>query len=297
MPSSDTQGPGPSTDHNSAGTRQVPQAPGHALGSPFPHYFSTSYFWPVSQGPCLTPTPSPPADDLISSLQKNRGYLAGIPSKFLHTPLFLCRLPLISQHLAPPLPSVVTGRGILSAIRRSPSTCSQTPSPPIIASLPPLSLLSLPLDSSFTSFTLHQSQAPEVLPLHLLCLESVSSLNIRCLSAATRWRWPGCHKGHSSHWNRQIQWVLGTPSLVHLTSLLLTPQVFEPLSSLRKASSHLSDSPATPVTPLGLHCDSSHLSAFFQKQDASTTWTTVRFWRPLLPAWTFLSSGHKYTAA
>lgn len=140
MPSSDTQGPGPSTDHNSAGTRQVPQAPGHALGSPFPHYFSTSYFWPVSQGPCLTPTPSPPADDLISSLQKNRGYLAGIPSKFLHTPLFLCRLPLISQHLAPPLPSVVTGQGILSAIWCSPSTCSQTPSPPIIASLLPLSL-------------------------------------------------------------------------------------------------------------------------------------------------------------
>lgn len=140
-------------------------------------------------------TSSPP-------LQKNRGYLAGIPSKFLHSLLFLYQLQLISPSTWPhhfPLlsqeeVSYLPFRAPLPPVfSNSTSPHPQTPSPAIILSLSLTRLLLLPtlfFSSGPSSWSWPHWQCPLPGP--------VSALNISYTSAAAWWPWPCYHKGHSN---------------------------------------------------------------------------------------------------
>lgn len=197
-------------------------------------------FWATTPDPFLKdPDWRPPSypQQMISSppLQKNSGYQAGISSKFLHSPLFLCQLRLISLSTWPrhfPLlsqeeVSYLPFRAPLPPVLSNPTI---TLHPHLLLSPSPLPR---PPDSSFTSFTLLFIRAKFLqtftlaAPTLRTCVHFKYLLHNSCHTVALALLLQRSFKP-----NRQIQRALCMAYLMHPTSLLLTPQLLELLSSM-----------------------------------------------------------------
>lgn len=186
----------------------------------------------------MTPTLLLSADDLISSSVENQRLSGRNPLEFLHSLLLPPSLQLISlstwSHTSP---YYHRKRHLICHSGLPFHLCSQTPPLPTLTPHPHLLLLFLSLSFClylspflslcgffFTSYTplFVRAKLLKSSALALSLSGPVPSSDISHRSAATRWRWPCYNKGHSSHSNCQIQWALCAPSLIGLTSLLLT---------------------------------------------------------------------------